>query len=252
MQRAQYARTKFVVLDLATGTNFIARSSICPHHVNILAVDPWIAGSHRRERQSPQSPFIARSSLARWNSASGSRGRMPFICTIIPAKKAAAYCRCFNRYACWCDSGVFRTLRPFCFGPRGLCNGCQNEDMGLANALQRLQEQGKQVEISWLWDGGVDVYASDEERNFRAVAEISPWLRHWYGLAADEPDQLESELQKIYDSEIHLTIRTGGKRILVAFGTEFTGLEGTSYVETASDILPRLQSLVHDHAPMSK
>ena len=39
--------------------------------------------------------------------------------------------------------------------------------MGLEQALQELHEQGKQVEISWLWDGGVDVKAGDEERNFR-------------------------------------------------------------------------------------
>ena len=116
-----------------------------------------------------------------------------------------------------------------CYGGRlfGVfrCNCCQNEDMGLGKALQRLHEQKKQVEISWLWDGGVDVREGDEERNFRAVADISPWLRHWYGLGANEPDQLENELQKIYDSEIHLTIRTGGERILVALGTDFTGLE---------------------------
>jgi hypothetical protein len=39
--------------------------------------------------------------------------------------------------------------------------------MGLEHALQELHEQGKQVEISWLWDGGIDVKAGDEERNFR-------------------------------------------------------------------------------------
>jgi hypothetical protein len=124
--------------------------------------------------------------------------------------------------------------------------------MGLAKALQQLHEQEKEVEISWLWDGGVDVRAGDEERNFRAVADISPWLRHWYGLGANEPDQLENELQKIYDSEIHLTIRTGGERILVALGTDFTGLERKGYVDEASDILPRLQSLIHESAPISK
>jgi len=44
--------------------------------------------------------------------------------------------------------------------------------MGLTQALQELHEQGKQVEISWLWDGGVDVKAGDEERNFRRIADV--------------------------------------------------------------------------------
>src|SRR5437879_5107450 len=108
--------------------------------------------------------------------------------------------------------------------------------MGLTQALQELHEQGKQVEISCLWDGGVDVKAGDEERNFRLVADVAPWLRHWYGLKANEPDQLESELQKIYDSEIHVTIRTGGKKILVALGTEFTGLEAKALANSASEV----------------
>jgi hypothetical protein len=35
--------------------------------------------------------------------------------------------------------------------------------MGLEHAFQELHEQGKQVEISWPWDGGIDVKAGDEE-----------------------------------------------------------------------------------------
>jgi hypothetical protein len=124
--------------------------------------------------------------------------------------------------------------------------------MGLQQALQELHEQGKQVEISWLWDGGVDVKAGGEEKNFRRVADVLPWLRHWYGLKANQRDQLESELQKVYDSEIHITIRTGGERVLVALGTDFTGFGAKGDVDNASEILPRLQSLIHEHAPVSK
>ena len=124
--------------------------------------------------------------------------------------------------------------------------------MGLAQALQELHEQGKQIEISWLWDGGVDVKAGNEERNFRCVADVTPWLRHWYGLKTNEGDQLASELQKIYDSEIHVTIRTVGKKILVALGTEFTGLEAKALVKNASEVLPRLQNLIHKHSFKSK
>jgi hypothetical protein len=37
--------------------------------------------------------------------------------------------------------------------------------MGLEQAIQELHQQGKEVEISWLWDGGVDVNAGGEEKN---------------------------------------------------------------------------------------
>ena len=43
-----------------------------------------------------------------------------------------------------------------------------------------------------------------------------------------------------------------GEKILVALGTDFTGLERKGYVDEASDILPRLQSLIHESAPISK
>jgi hypothetical protein len=52
----------------------------------------------------------------------------------------------------------------------------------LEQALQELQEAGKTVEIFWLWDGGVEVKAGKEVRNFRSVVEVLPWLQHWYGL----------------------------------------------------------------------
>ena len=42
----------------------------------------------------------------------------------------------------------------------------------LEQALQELHQEGKPVEISWLWDGGVEVKAGEEERNFRSVAEL--------------------------------------------------------------------------------
>jgi hypothetical protein len=125
--------------------------------------------------------------------------------------------------------------------------------MGLELAIQELHQQGKQVEISWLWDGGVDVNAGGEEKNFRTVADVTPWLRHWYGLGATpDRDQLATEFQKVYDSEIHVTLRTGGKQILVALETDFTGLEEAGYIISASEILPRLQSVIHKYAPMSK
>src|SRR5262244_2080888 len=92
--------------------------------------------------------------------------------------------------------------------------------MGLEEVLQQLHETGKPVEISWLWDGGVDVNARGEERNFPSVGEALPWLRHWYGMnaRASGTDSLQSELQKIYDSEINITIRVDENAIVAGLG----------------------------------
>src|SRR6516165_11988705 len=97
----------------------------------------------------------------------------------------------------------------------------------LESALQRLHKEGKPVEITWFWDDGVDVKAGNEIRHFHSVAEILPWLQHWYSLTPtpQKADALETELQKIYDSEINITLRIAGNRILVALGNDFTGLE---------------------------
>src|SRR5437868_15191099 len=91
----------------------------------------------------------------------------------------------------------------------------------LEQALQELDEAVKPVEVAWLWASGVDVKAGEEERNFATIAEVSPWLQHWYGLKsrATSPDALQTELQKIYDSEINVTIRLGGQDIFIALAT---------------------------------
>jgi hypothetical protein len=118
------------------------------------------------------------------------------------------------------------------------------EGMGtLEQALQELHEAGKPVEISWLWDGGVDVKAGGEKRNFRSVPEVQRWLQHWYGLKPRDasPDALETELQKIYDSEINITIRIGGRDIRVALGNDFIGFDAKGKVSRMSDVLPWLQ-----------
>ena len=69
--------------------------------------------------------------------------------------------------------------------------------------------------------------AGGEEKNFLSVGEILPWLQHWYDLKdrTVRHDALEMELQKIYDSEINITVQTGDKQILVALGNEFTGFQ---------------------------
>ncbi len=124
----------------------------------------------------------------------------------------------------------------------------------LEQALQELHQAGKPVEISWLWDGGVEVKAAEEERNFRSVAEGLPWLQHWYGLKSSgtSADALETELQKIYDSEINVTIRMGGKNILVALGNDFTGFDAEGKLTRISDVLAWLQRAIHERYSMSK
>lgn len=124
----------------------------------------------------------------------------------------------------------------------------------LEGTLQELHESGKPIEISWLWDGGVDVNAGAEERNFRLVSEVLPWLQHWFELKdrVARPDDLATELQKIYDSEINITIRTGSKKVFVGLGNDFTGFQAEGAVTEVSKVLPWLQRAIHEYAPISK
>lgn len=55
--------------------------------------------------------------------------------------------------------------------------------MDLAAELQRIYDSEINVQISWLWDGGIDVRLGDPangylaEENVRTVDEIVPWLQ---------------------------------------------------------------------------
>ena len=120
--------------------------------------------------------------------------------------------------------------------------------------LQSVHEAGKRVEISWLWDGGVDVSAGGEERNFRSISDVPSWLQHWYGLTPTDlrSDTLEQELQKIYDSEINVTLRTGDKDLFVAPGNDFTGFSAEGNLVRVADVIPWFQNAIHAHYPFSK
>ena len=124
----------------------------------------------------------------------------------------------------------------------------------LEHILQSLHDAGKRVEISWLWDGGVDVSAGDEERNFRSISEVPRWLQHWYHLTPTDfrSDTLEQELQKIYDSEINVTLRTGDKDLFVALGNDFTGFSAEGNLVRVADVIPWFQNAIHEHYPSSK
>ena len=124
----------------------------------------------------------------------------------------------------------------------------------LEQTLQSLHQAGKRVEITWLWDGGVDVNAGGEERNFRLVSEIAPWLQHWYGVkpSGGYSDSLEHELQKIYDSEINITLRTGDNDLFIALGNDFTGFTAEGKLARVADVVSWLQNAIHEHYPSSK
>src|SRR5437016_1824064 len=124
----------------------------------------------------------------------------------------------------------------------------------LEQILQSLHDAGKRVEISWLWDGGVDVNAGGEERNFRSISEVAPWLQHWFTLSPKglRSDTLEQELQKIYDSEINLTLRTGDKDLFVALGNDFTGYSAEGKLARVADLIPWFQNAIHQQYPSSK
>jgi hypothetical protein len=67
-----------------------------------------------------------------------------------------------------------------------------------------------------------------------------------------QPDNLGDELQKMYDSEIHITIRLEKKAVFVALGTDFTGFIAEGRVKDASQILPWLKTAIHHYCPMCK
>jgi hypothetical protein len=117
----------------------------------------------------------------------------------------------------------------------------------LEQTLEELHAAKKAIEISWLWDGGVDVKAGDEEKCFHSVRDVQPWLQHRYELKQYlKSDPLETELQKIYDSEINITISIGGEGILVALGNDFTGFAAETKVRAAREILAWLQKAIHE------
>src|SRR4051812_43508548 len=64
---------------------------------------------------------------------------------------------------------------------------------------------------------------------------------------------LEEELQKMYDSEINVTITwlwDGG--IDVGLGNEFAGFHEEGHVAMVTDVLPWLQNAIAKHYPESK
>ena len=93
------------------------------------------------------------------------------------------------------------------------------ENMGtLEEELQKIYEAKIGVSITWLWDGGVDLRLLDRSGEFMAetqvetVGDVLPWLEVAIGTHCPNAryqrgyqtavGKLQTELQKIYDSEL--------------------------------------------------
>ena len=61
--------------------------------------------------------------------------------------------------------------------------GCFYGFVDLAAELQKIYDSEINIRISWLWDGGIEVWLGDEMNGFLAqetvgsAAEIAPWLQ---------------------------------------------------------------------------
>jgi len=76
--------------------------------------------------------------------------------------------------------------------------------MELAAALQKIYDSEINIEVLWLWDGGIDVRLDDRmngylaEENVRSVADVVAWLQE--AIAHFYPS---STYAKALDEEVH-------------------------------------------------
>lgn len=139
----------------------------------------------------------------------------------------------------------------------------------LEEELQKIHDAKIGVWISWLWDGGVDVRLvgkrseSVDESQVQTVADILPWLersikQHFPKAQYQRSYQtavgsLQTELQKIYDSEINIEISWAlDGPINVKLGNEFYGFHEEGTVTSMAGVLPWLQEAIHRLYPESK
>jgi hypothetical protein len=92
--------------------------------------------------------------------------------------------------------------------------------MNLAIELQKIYDSEINVEIGWLWDGGMDVRLGDQmngylaEENVTSVAEILPWLQeavaHFYP-KSEYAGSLDAEVRERAARRIFAPPRTGAR-----------------------------------------
>jgi predicted RNA-binding Zn-ribbon protein involved in translation (DUF1610 family) len=75
--------------------------------------------------------------------------------------------------------------------------------MDLAAELQQIYDSEINVEIGWLWDGGIDVRLGDRmngfqaETNVKSAADILPWLQEAIAHFYPESDYAKSLGEKV-------------------------------------------------------
>jgi hypothetical protein len=89
---------------------------------------------------------------------------------------------------------------------------CNNLSVDLASELQRIYDSEINVQIGWLWDGGMEVRLGDDvngfvaEETFALVAGILPWLQqaiaHFYPESSYartlDPEVKQLALQRLF------------------------------------------------------
>lgn len=94
--------------------------------------------------------------------------------------------------------------------------------MDLAAELQRIYDSEINVEIAWLWDGGIDVRIGDKmngylaEENVRSLSDIIPWLQeaiaHFYP-ESQYAASLDAEIRTRATRRLFTPPRTGAMAV---------------------------------------
>src|SRR5689334_22677694 len=94
--------------------------------------------------------------------------------------------------------------------------------MDLATELQKIYDSEINLEIGWLWDGGIEVRLGDRmngylaEENLKSVADIVPWLQeaiaHFYP-QSEYAASLDLEIRERAARRVFLPPRVGARAI---------------------------------------
>ena len=97
---------------------------------------------------------------------------------------------------------------------------CSYGFVDLAAELQKIYDSEINIRISWLWDGGIEVWLGDEMNGFlaqetvRSAAEIAPWLQeaiaHFYPESAYAAS-LDQDVRQRAATRLFLPPRAGAR-----------------------------------------
>jgi hypothetical protein len=77
----------------------------------------------------------------------------------------------------------------------------------LAIELQKIYDSEINIEIGWLWDGGIEVRLGDKmsgylaEENLGSTAEVLPWLQEAIGISFPHPSTHHRLIQRVVNGE---------------------------------------------------